>query len=328
MGKTRKLDVVRINQSTNYDEWLAFRENGIGGSEIGTIMGVNPWKSSTELFYQKVGLIPQKVEQNLPMFMGTVTEDLIANCYEYYDGEEGMISNFYEKNKVRTLFEPVGYYVNPMHPEFFFSPDRIEVQKKPRIINDQIAFDESDRIIEIKTINGWSSKQWEGGLPPSYFLQVQFYMYGLGLRSATIVSLEDGRNWRIHNIEYDDAMCNQMVVVAQEFWERVCLAREDIKNADLYEPPVEGTIAYDQFLTQRYKNPDNNTIKSTEEIDQFITGYMTLDEQIKDLEDKKIFCQNHIKRYMGDNSILDSEWAKVTWRSNAKGNRVFRILSK
>jgi len=328
MGKTPKLKVVKINQSTEYKEWLEFRQNGIGGSEIGTIMGVNPWKSATELFYQKVGVIPQKVEQNMPMFMGTVSEDLVANCYQYYNGDEDMINNYYSGKKVRTLFEPVGYYVNPQYPMFFYSPDRIEVKKKPRVVNGNISFSSDDKVIEIKTINGWSSKQWDGGLPPSYYLQTQFYMHGLGLRSATIVALEDGRNWRVHNIEYDKDMCNKMVVVAQEFWERVELAREDIENADLYEPPVEGTPAYESFLVEQYKNPEENKKASNEEIDAFICSYMTLDTQIKELEDKKTFCGNHIKRYMENDSILDSEYAKVTWRKNARGNRIFRILEK
>jgi len=96
----------------------------------------------------------------------------------------------------------------------------------------------------------------------------------------------------------------------------------------LYEPPIEGTPAYENFLVEKYKNPEENKKASNEEIDAFICSYMTLDTQIKELEDKKTFCGNHIKRYMENDSILDSEYAKVTWRKNARGNRIFRILEK
>ena len=136
-------------------------------------MGVNSWKSPAELYYQKIGLIPQKVQQNIPMFMGTIMEKTVAEIFSYWDGnDESMLKNHELGTKVRTLYEPVGYLVNPQYPHLFFSPDRLQVNNTGiRVRNGHINLSSVEAIIEIKTISGWSSKQWEGGVPPSYYLR-------------------------------------------------------------------------------------------------------------------------------------------------------------
>ena len=112
MGKT--LTIKKIDKSKAYDAWIQFRTNGLGGSEVGTVMGVNSWKSPAELYYQKLGLIPQKVDQNIPMFMGTIMEALVADLFSYWDSDDAsMMANYDTKTPVRKLYEPIGYMVNP-----------------------------------------------------------------------------------------------------------------------------------------------------------------------------------------------------------------------
>lgn len=37
--------ILTVDQSKDHNAWLAARSKGIGGSDAGTIMGSNPWKS-------------------------------------------------------------------------------------------------------------------------------------------------------------------------------------------------------------------------------------------------------------------------------------------
>ena len=37
------------------EEWREARKNGIGGSDVGAIMGLNPWKSPVEVWLEKTG---------------------------------------------------------------------------------------------------------------------------------------------------------------------------------------------------------------------------------------------------------------------------------
>jgi len=324
------LEIVQINKDKAYDEWLQFRSRGLGASEIGTLMGVNSWKSPAELYYQKIGLIPQKVEPNIPMFMGTILEKTVAEIFEYWDGDDAsMLRNYESQTKVRTLYEPVGYVVNPDYPHLFFSPDRLQIKTKNlRIRDGRINLENVEAIIEIKTISGWSSKQWEGGIPPSYYLQLQTYLMGLALDTGYLVSLEDGRNLKVHKFDRDSEMIEMIARMTLEFWTRVeagRLALELGEDYDQYAPPPDGTEAYSEFLNKKFANPEENTIVSTPEIDEFILQYKVKNSEISILDDEKREAANFIKNYMGNNTTIQSEEGKVTWRPNNKGTRIFRV---
>lgn len=324
------LEIIQINKDKAYDEWIQFRSRGLGASEVGTLMGVNSWKSPAELYYQKIGLIPQKVDQNIPMFMGTILEKTVAEIFEYWDGDDAsMLRNYEAGTKVRTLYEPVGYVVNPEYPHLFFSPDRLQIKTKNlRIRDGRINLENVEAIIEIKTISGWSSKQWTGGLPPSYYLQLQTYLMGLGIQKGWLVALEDGRNLKVHEFERDEEMISMIANVTREFWNRVELGRlalETNEDYEQYAPPPDGTEAYAEFLNEKYKNPEEVSIASNPEIDEFIVRYKEKNAEIAQLEDEKREAANYIKDFMGNNMILTSDEGKVTWRPNAKGTRIFRV---
>ena len=51
------------------DDWLGFRGRGIGASEVGYIMGLSPYKSNVELFYEKIGEKLGYNLENIAMFM-------------------------------------------------------------------------------------------------------------------------------------------------------------------------------------------------------------------------------------------------------------------
>lgn len=324
-----KLEIVQISKENQYQEWLKFRDNGLGASEIGTLMGVNSWKSPAELYYQKIGVIPQKQVENMPMFMGTILEQTVADIFEYWENDEPtMIENYRKGLKMRHLYEPTGYIINPSFPHLFFSPDRLIVSKDIRIRNSSINLENVDAIAEIKTISGWSSKQWEGGIPPSYYLQLQTYMMGLGVAKGYLVVLEDGRNFKVHEYEADEEIISSIITITEEFWKRVLLGRQAVERGEDYDqfaPPPDGTEAYAEYLNERFSNPEDKTIASTPEIDQHIADYLELGSQISQLEEGKREHANIIKTHMGNNSIINSEVAKVTWRPNKNGTRVFRI---
>lgn len=324
-----KLEIVQISKDQQYQEWLNFRENGLGASEIGTLMGVNSWKSPAELYYQKIGVIPQKQIENMPMFMGTILEQTVADIFEFWENDEAtMIKNFREEKKVRHLYEPTGYIVNPSFPHLFFSPDRLIISKDIRVRNSTINLENVDAIAEIKTISGWSSKQWEGGVPPSYYLQLQTYMMGLGVPKGYLVVLEDGRNFKVHEYDVDEEIISSIITITEEFWKRVLLGREALANGgdyDQYAPPPDGTEAYSEYLNERFSNPEDKSIISTPEIDRQIGWYLETNAKIAELDEIKREHANMIKTHMGNYSLLNSEIAKVTWRPNKNGSRVFRV---
>ena len=47
------------------EEWLVWRTHGIGGSDAGTVLGVNPYKTKRELFFEKTGVWSMTFRINL-----------------------------------------------------------------------------------------------------------------------------------------------------------------------------------------------------------------------------------------------------------------------
>ena len=89
-GLSKELVLHEIKEHTQ--EWHEFRMNGIGGSEVGSILKLSDYLSSAELYNMKIGEISSRKPQNQAMFHGTNLEDYIRTIWQYWDGsKEGYV---------------------------------------------------------------------------------------------------------------------------------------------------------------------------------------------------------------------------------------------
>lgn len=322
--------LINIDKDSNLEEWLAFRTNGLGASDIGTLMGLNPYKSKIELFYQKLGLIPIKQDENIPMFYGNRLEEFVANMWEYYDGEdpESVIHNYNAGKKIRFCKPITGYITNSDYPHLFLSPDRVIVSKETDkiVYGGKLVNKNFTGVLEVKTINGFASKQWEAGIPPSYVTQLQTYLFGLELEYGEIVFLEDGRKLYTVPMELNINLRDQIVSAMNEFIDRIDAAKADIENVHLYEPEPDGTEAFEKFLNQRYADSESKTLQGTDEILLTAVRHKVLANEIKELESQHRECSNLLKNFMKEHEAIDfgETKGKVVWRSDNRGVRSLR----
>lgn len=68
-------------------EWLRHRESGIGSSEVGTILGLNPFETPYQLWRRKKGLDAPK-QENFAMKAGHYLEDAVSLFYRDETGKE------------------------------------------------------------------------------------------------------------------------------------------------------------------------------------------------------------------------------------------------
>ena len=80
------------------ESWLELRKKGIGGSDIGAIMGLNKYMSALTVYKVKVEGLQIDLSDNANVRRGKDLEDLIL------------------KNYVRPYLEPAGYTVEK--PDF------------------------------------------------------------------------------------------------------------------------------------------------------------------------------------------------------------------
>ena len=168
-------------------EWHEARANTIGGSEIGTIMGLNQWESAYALWAKKLGLIPNEFKENWAVRLGKAFEEPILKLF----GEEHPELEIYR----------AGTFVHSEHTFLHANPDAMAYNKET---GEWI-------VIEIKTARyAWDS------VPPHYQAQVQHYMYVMGVCKAYIVAVA-GMEWKEYYLEADDFQQSAQLEFATNF---------------------------------------------------------------------------------------------------------------
>ena len=96
MGKVKAIRTVRgltlySTKGMPREEWLKRRNEGIGGSDMSSILGLNKRFSAVELFYQKSGLTFDASENiNAAMHWGNVHEPVVLDHGQYLDVHYGL----------------------------------------------------------------------------------------------------------------------------------------------------------------------------------------------------------------------------------------------
>ncbi len=69
-------------------EWLKERQTGIGGSDASVILGVNPFRTKTELWAEKIADTVTEIPPNPAMLRGLVLEPVAADLYVERTGRQ------------------------------------------------------------------------------------------------------------------------------------------------------------------------------------------------------------------------------------------------
>lgn len=343
------IQIIRIEPHT--PEWYEFRRNGIGGTDVGTILGLNKYDTAARVYHEKVGTISHSTEDNAMMFWGREMEDKIAQVWKYYDGTDfGYIENYKNDKVIRECRSVNGFVVNPKYPWLFGSLDRlINIKGGVNFLTGEALTTEA--VLECKTLTYWASQIWEDGIPPYYLTQVMLYMILIESDYAEIAILQDGNKFRVERIARNEKLCNQIIKLTKIFWEtRILPAKEALKKKNMavlsgnlvaaesndaiiqhLEPDPDGSEAYKDLMQERFlktRNSVNGTI-SQFQICMADTFYQRLMARIAIARRK---ARNSMIKYMteyGTDVIDFGRSGNVTW-SEVKGrkNRKFTIRIK
>lgn len=192
-------------------DWLKQRQSGIGGSDIAAIVGLNQYKTPMQIWESKVNPVQDEVTSE-PAYWGNVLEDVVAKEYAKRTGRK--------VQRINTQLR---------HRDFDFAVANID----RAVINPDICGNvrwkdgklTTDRLLECKTANGFSVKQWgEVGsdqVPDSYLIQCQWYMGVTGASICDLAVLIGGQDFRIYTIARDDELINDLLQQGAAFWELV-----------------------------------------------------------------------------------------------------------
>lgn len=168
-------------------KWLQWRRESITGSDVSSIVGVNPYKSALTLFYEKTGQLPER-EATTRMMLGNYLEAGIAEMFQ-------------DLNPNLKVYRDLGTFAKVDSPVFKANPDGV--------IEDQLG---NLSILEIKH----TSQYWTE-VPEHYQLQVNWYQYVLGLKNpATLVAVTGG-DLKQFVVEYRELAIDEAVYLSMGF---------------------------------------------------------------------------------------------------------------
>jgi len=293
----------------------------VGGSDAGTLLGWNKWKSPINLFYQSIGMDLLPTKMNRQMAFGKMLEDTIAEMWQYWDGEENFIHNVITKNKVRKFRKVKAIIENPKYPMLFANLDG-EVTHHPTM--------KGIGILEIKNVGKMTVDSYIDGVPPNYIAQMNHYMLVTGRKYAEICMQVDGQDMLVKTFEADKDIQQAILDKATEHQMRVQSAREAIREAGAsdkeeiygiaahFEPPADNSEDFNAFISIKHKDRENDiTIQGGNEQANWAEEYVHINDTIKEWESKKLLYGNMLKQYMEQNGgaqIMEMPNGKITWR--------------
>lgn len=173
------------------DEWHAMRRTGIAGSDIGTIMGLNPWESAFGLWAKRTGQIADPPVDNWSVRFGHAFEEPILKMWQ-------------TENPDWVVYR-TGTWRHPKFDYLVANPDALAQHK-----------DTGEWIVvEVKT-----SRSFWDEVPPAYRAQVMHYMDVMGVDRSVIVAVA-GWQWEERWIERDDFEVDVQRTVARQFWDHL-----------------------------------------------------------------------------------------------------------
>lgn len=203
------------------EDWHKLREKSIGGSEVGTILGLNPWESPFYLWATKTGNIPPKELNSFAVTLGNVLEPVIIDTLIPQKHPDWQV--------YRT-----GTYQHGSYDFMHANPDALA------------KIDDEWIIVEVKT----SRNYWDQ-VPPAYVAQVMHYMNIMGLKRAVILGLV-AMDWVEHWIDFDE-------FEAQTIEERVIEFMDLIKSNT--KPEWDGSQSTYEAVRQMHPDIDGSEVE-------------------------------------------------------------------
>jgi putative phage-type endonuclease len=346
-------DLIITRIPVHTPEWHEYRKSGIGGSELSTVLGLNKYDTVTRTFYEKIGMVEPRREDNAKMFFGRYMEDNIAEIWKYYDGStDGYIENYKNKKIIRDCRKVNGFVVNPSYPWLFASLDRVmNISGGINLLTGEKLTTEA--VLECKTLSYWSSQMWTDGIPISYLIQVHVYMIVIETDYAEIAILKDGNEYMVEKIQRDDELCKRIIDISKGFWyNRVVPAQQAYRKkieaektgniaevekweAEIqrYEPEPDHSEAYTTFMSERFLK-ERESVEGTIELFDLAKKDKVLNGIKGIIDDERTGIKNILIKALTDARAEQIDFGKLgtcDWgeRKGAK-NRTFnnRIREK
>ncbi len=255
-------------------EWLSFRDTGIGASEIGGVLalpGIGHRLSPLKLYCQKVGLLqPDDLSDVEAVEWGHTMEPVIAAKYSERTGRPAVRGRKGRFQVLRSKAHPWA-----LCSLDFWTQDAANAPLHP---------------LEVKNVSAFMAEDWVDGTPDYYYAQVQQQILVTGSHKGTSAACLGGNRLLWCDVNRDEQMIRQIIARGTELWAR-------IKSRSAPDP--DGSEATRETLNKVFSHDDGSTVVLSAAVGDVIYDWRDVKRQIKELEAREKFLANEIKATLG-----------------------------
>jgi len=272
--------ILTDTKTLTHEEWLSWRQKGIGGSDAGAVCGLNPYRSAVDVWADKTSKSPIEIPDNEAMRVGRDLEDYVAKRFTEMTGK-----NVRRRN---AMFQ------DPEYPFMLANVDRVVIGE--------------NALLECKTANAYGADKWTAErIPESYELQCHHYMAVTGTKKVYIACLIMGIDFVVREIERDESLIDDLRRIESDFWHKYVETRE--------MPPPDGSDAAGEAILNMYPSSAADTSVDLIGFKDRLSRYDEIDALIGSLEREQAEIKQQIQLEMKDAETAYIGDRKVTWKS-------------
>ncbi len=273
----------------------ANRLTGLGGSDVGAILGMSKYRTPVDVWAEKTGRTAP-IESSLAMRFGSFAEQFVADEYEAQTG-----------NAVERYTAMLRHQSAPLigHVDRLVIP---EGQKKASHKGEI----RTDRLLEAKTANAFAAfnaDEWgpagTDAVPMAYLVQVATYRILTGCKHADLAVLFGNSELRVYHLERDTELEQMIIARATEWWRNHVIA--DVAPAPVNEDDIR--LLYPRSAPLK-------TIEADYTISSAVDALRAIRRVIKEREADAEAAYLALKAYMADSEALTMGGQTLaTWKS-------------
>lgn len=282
-----------VYEYANEEDWHTLREKRIGGSDVGAILGVNPYKSIIDVYIDKTE--GSTFKGNNATHWGHMLESTI-------------IKEFASRHKELSVFDAPYSVV-----------DNFLIANLDGVLKDKESGDFG--VLEIKTTSLWNRKEWEEDtIPQSYYAQVQHYLMLTGYKFAYVAVLIGGQEYKEFKVERSKEDIELIREKATEFYKENILKQ--------IPPMPDGSDAYMDYLKKKAMDIENDTVVEFVDLEEKAQKVKDIGKEINNLKKEQDLLKEQIMLELINNGTQKGVAGKLKFNIQVKKSPDFEAMIK
>lgn len=272
------------------------RSKGIGGTDIGAIIGVNPWGNAMGVYLEKVGITEDQPD-NEAMWWGREMEPTLAKRYTKETGRALYLPDQFDNPLSHNYFD---WYLGS--PDALYNAYLSKDENEPSVAEGGVDFKTTGRRNDY-------GEPGSDAVPDWVATQMHWYMGLTGAKwwDVAVLFFSPRREFHIYHLERNQEIIDNLIAAGRDFWENHVVPK--------VPPEIDASEASRDLLRHLYPDSRGEVLPAPDNAQEWRELLFTASEAIKTWEEKKKLAQHHLEALVGDaDSLLWPDGWRFDWK--------------